>query len=77
MAAEQDPVTIEKCVAAIKVLKNAPRQIDKLEDAYMNKKFDYSIRGSTGMVSPPSWDVNSFVEIEEYEWLLVQLGRPL
>jgi hypothetical protein len=80
MALEQNPITNEKYSMAIRALARAPRLIDKLQDACLNKKMEFANRmfaSSSGMVPPPSWDIELDIEIQEYEWLLVQLGKSL
>jgi hypothetical protein len=80
LAGDQNPVTKEKCLVAMRVLAKAPRLIDKLEDSYLNKKVEFSnrmIASSSGMLPPPNWDIELVIEIQEYEWLLAQLGKSL
>lgn len=80
MALEQNPITNEKYLVAIRALAKAPRLIDKLQDVFLNKKMEFANRmfaSSSGMVPPPSWDIELNIEIQEYEWLLAQLGKSM
>jgi hypothetical protein len=35
------------------------------------------IASSSGMLPPPNLDIELVIEIQEYEWLLAQLGKSL
>lgn len=79
MALEQNPITNEKYKVAILALTKAPRLIDKLEDAYLNKKMEFAamINASSSGIFPPTIANDLLIEIEEYKWLLAQLGINL
>lgn len=78
MALEQNPITNEKYRVAILALAKAPRLIDKLVDAYLDKKIEFAslINANSSGIIPPNID-DLLITIEEYKWLLAQVGMNL